>query len=393
MNWLRQRDIAIIGYAETKLTRRSGRSVLELAGEVLRSLTERTGIEAERIDGLATTQAWSEAGNPFYTSSLAEGLGLSLTWSQVTDIGGASPVGNVARAAAAIRAGMCEMVLCLNADAVSTQDFGRQTWYRTEFLEPAGFSGPLVEFAMLTNAYAHRYGSPDAALAKLAVTQRQGALNNELACEVLRRPLSEQDYLDSKFVSRPLRLLDCVMRCDGANGVLVTSTRLARELGAKKMVHPIAYRERVNFDARQTVEDITLSGFSEVGPKVLADAGMRARDVRMFHPYDDFLIVMPMKLEHIGFCGPGEGAHFILEHDIGPTGDLPINTGGGQISAGQPGLAGGGVNLVEAVRQLFGEAGSRQVPDARNALVTGMGGVQYVRNWANSCAMILEPGA
>lgn len=393
MDWLRSKDIAIIGYAETKLTRRGGLSALELAGKVLRDLTQRTGIEAERIDGLATCLAWSEEGNPFYTSSLAEGLGLSLTWSQVTDIGGASPVGNVARAAAAIHAGLCEMVLCLNVDAVSTQDLGRQTWYRTEFLEPAGFSGPLVEFAMLTGAYAQRYGNPDAALAKLAVTQRKGALANELACEVLRKPLTEADYLASKYVSRPLRLLDCVMRCDGGNGVLVTSTKIARELGAKKYVHPIAYRERVNYDPRQAQDDITLSGFCEVGPRVLRDAGMQASDVRMFHPYDDFLIVVPMKLEHIGFCGPGEGAQFILDHDIGPKGDLPINTGGGQISAGQPGLAGGGVNLMEAVRQLFSEAGSRQVPDARNALVTGMGGVQYVRNWANSCAMVLEPGA
>ena len=156
MNGLRDRGIAIVGYADTKLARRSGKTVLQLAGEVLQTLLERTGIERERIDGLATTMAWSEAGNAFYTSSLAEGLGLSLTWSQVTDIGGASPVGNVARAAAAIDAGLCEMVLCLGADAVTTQDFGRQTWYRTEYLEPAGYSGPLVEFALLSSAYAGR---------------------------------------------------------------------------------------------------------------------------------------------------------------------------------------------------------------------------------------------
>lgn len=392
MNGLRDRGIAIVGYAGTKLARRSGKTVLQLAGEVLQTLLERTGIERERIDGLATTMAWSEAGNAFYSSSLAEGLGLSLTWSQVTDIGGASPVGNVARAAAAIDAGLCEMVLCLGADAVTTQDFGRQTWYRTEFLEPAGYSGPLVEFALLSSAYAARHGSPDDALAKLAVAQRNGALLNDHACDVLRKPLTEEGYLGSRVVSHPLRILDCVMRCDGANAVLVTSTKLARSLGLKKMVHPIAYRERVNFDPQQREDDITLSGFSEVGPRVLADAGMTPADVRMFHPYDDFLIVVPMKLEHIGFCPPGEGAQFILDHDIACTGDFPINTGGGQISAGQPGLAGGGVNLVEAVQQLFGEAGARQVPNAANALVTGMGGVQYARNWANSCALVLEPG-
>jgi acetyl-CoA acetyltransferase len=110
----------------------------------------------------------------------------------------------------------------------------------------------------------------------------------------------------------------------------------------------------------------------------------------MFHPYDDFLIAELMQLEQFGFCGRGEGSAFLLATDISPAGRLPINTGGGQISAGQPGLAGGGLNLIEAVRQLFGEAGSRQVAQARNALVTGIGVIGYGRNWGNSNAMVLH---
>src|SRR5205085_2172645 len=149
MNSLSERGISIVGYASTRLARKSGKSVSALAGEVMQMLLRRTGIERERIDGFATTLSWSEAGNPFWSSSLAEGLGLSLRWAQSTDLGGASPVANVARAAAAILTGQCEMVLCLGVDAVSTQDHGRQTWYRTEFLEPAGYGGPLVEFALL----------------------------------------------------------------------------------------------------------------------------------------------------------------------------------------------------------------------------------------------------
>jgi len=360
---------------------------------VLADLLAKTGIERERIDGFATTMSWSEAGNAFWSSSLAEGLGLSLTWSQVTDLGGASPVGNVGRAAAAIHAGLCDMVLCLGVDAVTTRDNGRQTWYRTEFLEPAGYSGPLVEFAMLSSAYADRYGLPEAALAKLALTQRNGALLNPHACDSLRKPITADDYLKSRVVSHPLRMLDCCMRCDGANAVLVTSTATAHRLGVKKRVHPIAYRERVNFDPQQKADEIWLSGFSEIGPAALADAGLRQSDIRMLHPYDDFLIATVFKLEQLGFCPPGAGGSFILEHDIGPNGDLPINTGGGQISAGQPGLAGGGVNLVEAVQQMFGEAGARQVPNPVNAMVTGMGGIQYARNWANSCVLILERAA
>jgi acetyl-CoA acetyltransferase len=117
---------------------------------------------------------------------------------------------------------------------------------------------------------------------------------------------------------------------------------------------------------------------------------MTPADIRMFQPYDDFTIAVQMQLESLGFCRRGEGADFILDTDLSYKGKLPLNTSGGQISAGQPGLAGGGLNLVEAVRQLFGEGGQRQVADPRNALVTGIGVIPYGRNWSTSAAMILE---
>lgn len=390
MGLLADRGVAIIGYAETKLERRSGRSALSLAGEAVNALMQRTGLERDRIDGFATTLAMSEAGNPFWSNLLAEGLGLSVSWCQSTDIGGASAGGNIIRAAAAIQAGLCEMVLCLAADAVSTQDLTLQSGHRTEFCDPAGYAGPLSTFALLSSVYDQRYGLPHDALAKLAVTQRNGALLNDNACEVLRKPITVDDYLNSRIVSDPLRVLDCVMRCDGASAVLVTSTRLARELGFHDLVHPIAYSERINFDARQQVDDILQSGFSEVGPKAFKAAGLQPRDIRMLHWYDDFLIALILQLEQTGFCGPGQGGAFVLEHDFGHAGDLPLNTGGGQISAGQPGLAGGGVNLVECLRQMFGEAGARQVAKHDNAMLTGIGVIQYARNWGTSSAMILE---
>jgi acetyl-CoA acetyltransferase len=96
------------------------------------------------------------------------------------------------------------------------------------------------------------------------------------------------------------------------------------------------------------------------------------------------------QLEQLGFCPVGTGGQFILDTDLAFSGTLPLNTGGGQISAGQPGLAGGALNLVEGVRQLFGEGGARQVADPRNALITGIGVIPYGRNWATSAAMILE---
>ncbi|MDP3251339.1 MAG: thiolase family protein [Hydrogenophaga sp.] len=393
MGFLQRRDLAIVGYAETKLVRRSGRTALSLAGEAVNALLARTGIQRDQIDGFATTLAMSEGGNPFYSSLMAEGLGLSVTWCQATDIGGASSGGNLIRAGMAIEAGLCEIVLCLAADAVSTQDRSVQSGPRTEFCDPAGYAGPLSAFALLSSVYDHRHGLPHDALARLAVTQRNGALLNDNACEVLRKPLTEREYLDSKIVSDPLRILDCVMRCDGASAVLVMSTRKARELGFEKLVHPIGYAERINFDPReQHADDILISGFTDVGPRAFKAAGMAPKDVHMLHWYDDFLIALILQLEQTGFCGPGEGGAFVLAHDMGHSGDLPLNTGGGQISAGQPGLAGGGVNLIECLRQLFGEAGERQVKRHGNAMLSGIGVIPYARNWGTSSVMLLERG-
>jgi acetyl-CoA acetyltransferase len=390
MKFLRNKDVAVIAYADTKLVRNSGRSVMALAGEVLGKVLERSGLERADIDGLAMTVSLAEAGNPFWTNIAAESLGLTLSWCQLTDLGGASAVGNVARAAAAIHAGLCQTVVCLAADAPTTQDRSNQTGDRPEFSDPFGYSGPPAVFGLLSSVYHQRYGLPEQALAKLAVTQRDGALKNPNACDVLNVPLTAEGYLSSRLIADPIRLLDCVMRCDGANACIVTTTENARRLGMKKMMHPVAYREITNFDSSQTVDDITISGFSVAGPAALADAGMSPDDIHMLHPYDEFLIAVVLQLEQIGFAPAGSGGDFILRHDIGFSGDFPINTGGGQISAGQPGLAGGGINLTEALTQLFDEAGERQVRRARNAMVTGIGAMQYARNWGTSAVLVLE---
>jgi acetyl-CoA acetyltransferase len=391
MAFLTDRGIAIVGYAETKLVRRSGRTALSLAGEAVDAVLKQAGIARDRIDGFATTLSMSEGGNPFYSNLLAEALGLSVGWCQATDIGGASSGGNIIRAAMAIEAGLCEVVLCLATDAVSTQDKSVQSGHRTEYCDPAGYAGPLTSFALLSSVYDQRYGLPHDALAKLAVTQRNGALLNPNACEVLRKPITEQDYLDSRVISDPLRMLDCVMRCDGASAVLVTSTRLAKQLGLK-MAHPIAYAERINFDPQEKSGDMLRTGFTDVGPRAFRQAGMKPRDVKMLHWYDDFLIALVLQLEQTGFCEAGQGGQFVRDHDFNIDGDLPLNTSGGQISAGQPGLAGGGVNLVECIRQLFGEAGERQVKDHQNAMLTGIGVIQYARTWGTSSVMLLERG-
>jgi len=385
-----KRDIAIVAYAETPVTLRGGRSSYDLAGDVFAELLESSGVAKSEVDGLAIGETMSETSNPFWAVYMTEMLGLTPSWTQLNGLGGASGIGGVARAASAIRDGLCSMVAIIASDAQSSHKPTEQGAYRYEFQYPHGMHGPVGAFGLLSQRYKNQCDLKDEALAKLAVTQRNHALMNPLGVEKLRKPITEEDYLNSKYVSEPLRMLDSVMVCDGASGVLVTSVEKAEELGLKKMVFPTGYGEITNFGGDQAMPDITESGFTVAGPKALAQAGLTPQDIQLFTPYDDFLIAILLQLEHIGFCGRGEGSDFILKTDFSHTGDLPLNTSGGQISAGQPGLAGGSLNFVEAVRQLFHEGGDRQVKDVSNALVTGIGVIPYARNWGVSNVLVLE---
>ncbi|SDS80786.1 thiolase family protein [Bradyrhizobium canariense] len=383
------RDVAIVGYAETKIDVATGRNSYDFAGDVLNEISIKYGVDRDDIDGLAVSETMSETGNPFWAQYMADVLGLSPTWLELMGIGGVSSIGAVARAAMAIRAGMCSTALIVASDAQSsgrTPEQGAQRW---EFQYPTGLRGPVGAFGVIMKRYEHLYGLDRRALARLAVTQRNHGLMNANACPRLRKQITEQDYLDSKLVSDPLRMLDSVMVCDGANALLMMSTERAKERGLKT-IFPTSYAELSGYNANNPMAEIVESGFLKVGPRALANAGLKASDIQSFHPYDDFLIAIMLQMEQIGFCKQGKGAGFILDTDLSFQGKLPLNTGGGQISAGQPGLAGGGLNLVEAARQMLGEGGERQIAKIDNAMVTGIGGIPYARNWCTSGVLILE---
>jgi acetyl-CoA acetyltransferase len=386
-------DAAIIGYGETKIVPRSDLDVWELGADILEQLLDKTGFEKGEIDGLILSSSITGSGNAFWSQTTADQLALELDFCQTVDIGGSSPVGALARASAAIDAGFCTTVLCLYADTGVAEAGGKPRSYGEEWTTPYGYMGAPAAFGFLSKYYEHHYGLDERALGKLAVAQREHAILNPLACEKLRVPITVDDYVNSRMINDPVRLLDSVMPCDGASGLLVTSRKNAEKRGLTKCVVPIGYGERTNLNASKPVVDPTETGHRAAGEKAFRQAGLKAADIASFHPYDDFIIAIQMQLEMLGFCKHGHGADFVNATDFLYTGDLPLNTGGGQISAGQAGLAGGGTNLIEAVRQLFGEGGPRQVKDTRNALVTGIGGIPYGRNWNTSVAMILTPNA
>jgi acetyl-CoA acetyltransferase len=385
------RDSAIVAYAETKVMDKSDRDIWVLSGEILETLLDKTGFEKAEIDGLVMAGLTATgAGNMFWAQTTADQLGLEIDFCEQVHTGGCSAAGSVARAAAAIDAGMCTTAFLLFADTgVLENNRGQERTYRREWTDPYGLMGPPGSFGLLSRAYEAQYGLDYRMLGKLAVTQRNHALMNENACEKLRVPITIDDYLNSRMIADPIRLLDCVMPADGAAGLIVTSRKRAKEKGLNNCIIPIGYAERTNFLGGESLVDVTRSGHEVAGRRALAQAGMSIKDVKSFHPYDDFIIAIMMQFEAFGFCKPGQGIPFIREHDFAYNGDLPLNTGGGQISAGQAACS--SHNLVEAVRQLMGEAGQRQVRNTENALVTGIGWINYGRNWGTSAALMLVP--
>jgi len=386
------RDHAIVAYAETKVMKKSDRDVWVLAGEILEALLDKTGFAKAEIDALVLSGLTGTGGSSqFWSQSMCDMLGLEVGFCEEVHTGGCSSIGTVARAAAAIDAGLCEVALCLFADTHVLEHNGRnERSYRRDWTEPYGLLGPPGAFGLLQRAYDAKYGVDLNALGKLAVTQRNHALLNDNACEELRVPITVEDYLNSRMIADPIRLLDCVMLADGAAGLIVTSRKRAKAMGLHKCIIPLGYAERTNFLGGETLIDVTRSGHEIAGRKALAAAGLDIKDIRSFHPYDDFLIALVIQFEAFGFCKPGQGMAFVRDTDLSYKGTLPMNTGGGQISAGQAASSSG--NLIEAIRQLMGEGGPRQVKDTTNALVTGIGWINYGRNWGSSAALALVPG-
>lgn len=379
----------IVGFAETPIAHESGLSAYELAAYVLEQLIATTGIAKDEINGFCTTPAISEGDDPFYAAYLAEVLGLQVDWLQVGGVGGASFLAGVAAADRAIRTGECEICVVIGADAPSTRNLARFRAYRDEFQSPAGVLRPPTAFGLLQNAYETRYGDPAEALAKLVMTQRQNALVNDNTCPKLKRPILISDYFNARKVSDPLRLLDSVMYCDGANAILVMEERTASRRGFTKGVRIAGYAERTNHLATEPTPDPLSTGFEVSGMRALKLAGLKPVDIGMLQLYDDFSIALLLQLEQIGFCSPGQGTQFVLSHDLTICGELPLNTGGGQLSMGQPGVAGGGLCFVEGVRQMLDAAPSRQVENNSNCLVTGIGVIPYARPWMMSNAMVI----
>jgi acetyl-CoA acetyltransferase len=252
-----------------------------------------------------------------------------------------------------------------------------------DYVAPYGMGGTNGLFAMLERRHSYDFGTTKAQLGKLAVVQRANAQRNPNA--LLRRPMTLEDYLGSRMICDPIRLYDCVLPCGGGEAIVMTTADRARASG-RQPVFVLGGGESSNF----APDDLLMlqGGWTEFAPRMFEDAELGPSEVDMVQLYDDYPIMELIQLEGLGFCERGAGGRYVAETDISLHGDLPINTGGGQLSCGQSGAGGGAIGVTEAVMQLQSEAGDRQVPDARTALVSGFGMVGFTKGLCQAAVLL-----
>ncbi|TQJ21339.1 acetyl-CoA acetyltransferase [Micromonospora sp. A202] len=365
--------VAIVGAAECDLGS-TGKSTLTLQTQAVTRALADAGLTLADVDGLATTGV-----SRFSTTQLAEYLGQQPRWVDSTFVGGSAAEMMVARATQAIEAGQSSTVVisfASNQRSARSRSLGgvvEEHIPEAQFEAPYGPLYPLSYYAMAAQQYFHRYGGTREKLAEIAVAAREWALLNPAAFRYGAGPLTVDDVLAAPMVSSPLTVADCCLVTDGGGAVVLTTLDRARDL-RHPPVRVLGYGERSTNTSMTAVEDLTVTGARESGREAFARAGITPADVDVLEVYDSFTITAALSIEALGFCGPGEVLDFIQGGRIRPGGELALDTSGGGLSYCHPGQY-GVLLLVEAVRQLRGEAGARQVPDARVAVAHGTGGI------------------
>jgi acetyl-CoA acetyltransferase len=364
--------IAIAGAYEHPTRFAPDKSEHQIMAECARGALADCGLALSDVDGLFTAGI---SATPMAVVHAAEYLNLKPRHLDGTNIGGSSFVAHVSHAAAAIHAGLCEVALILygsnaasNALAIGTGMGGGGRDPAGAFVHPYGMT-TVGSYALVANRHMHQYGTRPEQLAEIAVaTRRHAGLNPEAK---MRRPITVADVLGSRMISDPLHLLDCCIISDGGGALVVTSLERARDLRRP----PVVLRGCGEAVCHQEIgaPDLLTMAARQSGAQAFRMAGLSHADVDLCTLYDSFTITVLLTLECLGFCAPGEGGAFVEGGRIGLGGALPVNPDGGGLSSNHPGMR--GIFLViEAVRQLRGGLGARQVEGAEVALVHGTGG-------------------
>jgi acetyl-CoA acetyltransferase len=378
------RDIVAAVPVTVPYTRRSEQGAAWFLARALAALLAGSGLAKSEIDGLCVS---SFTLAPDTAVAFTQHTGLSPRFLEWLPMGGSCGIIALRRAARAVQAGDAEVVACIAGDTANADSFrnlvSQFSSFSRDAVYPYGAGGPNASFALITAAYMHRYGATRADFGRLCVAQRANARRNPLA--LLREELTLEQYLAARPIAEPLHLYDCVMPCAGAEGFLVMPRARAEALGVP-YVRLLGAIERHNAFSDDPVQ--LRGGWVMDRDTLWAQTGAGPQEMDLVETYDDYPVISLMQLEDLGFCAKGEGPDFVRRHDFTVNGDFPLNTGGGQLSCGQAGAAGGYLGLIEAMRQLTGQAADRQVPHARRALVSGFGMINYDRGLCSAACTL-----
>ncbi|KZX93081.1 MAG: thiolase family protein [Sulfitobacter sp.] len=355
----------------------------------LREMLGEAGIAPGELDGFSVSSFSLAPDTPV---GLTQHLGLSPRWLDTVPTGGASGVIALRRAARAVQAGDVDVVACVAGDANRIDSFRTLlsgfSRFSMDATFPYGFGGPNASFALLMDRYMQEFSATREDFGHIAVSQRANALNYPAA--LMKTPLTLAQYIDARMISDPIALFDCVMPCAGAEAFLVMreDEALRRDLPFAQISGAIERHNAYPEDPMQL-----RGGWGMDIGELYEMAGHGPEGVDLLQTYDDYPVISMMQFEDLGFCAKGEGAAFARQRDLTINGDFPHNTSGGQLSVGQAGAAGGYLGLVEAIRQVTGQAEGTQVANARRALVSGFGMINYDRGVCSAAAIIEGGGA
>ncbi|MEC7917000.1 MAG: acetyl-CoA acetyltransferase [Actinomycetota bacterium] len=365
-------NTAIVGVYEHPSRFSPNKTEFQIMAECAKGALDDAGLDRADVDGLfGASMSMGMMG----IVDLAEYLDVRPDYLDGTNIGGSSFVAHVSHAAAAIHAGLCNVALVLygstaasNAMAIGTGGAGESKNPDAAFTSPYGMT-TVGSYAMYANLHMNTYGTTSEQLAEVAITMRKHAGLNPNA--KMRSPITVDDVLGSRMISRPLHLLDCCIISDGGGAVVLTSLERARDL-PKPPIQLLGCGEAVQHQGAGRSDLLTIAA-QQSGDRAFTMAGLDRSDVDLAMIYDSFTITVLATLENLGFCAFGEGGDFVSEGGISIGGSLPVNPDGGGLSSNHPGMR--GIFLViEAVKQLRQECDARQVADPEVALAHGTGG-------------------
>lgn len=377
---------AIVGVGESDIGKVPNMTGLGLNAQAAKRALDDAGMKLSDIDGLLTAYSFTE---PYFMlgTVLCEYLGLKPRYCSSLIAGGASPAVMLGHAAAAIASGMANTVLVCTGENRAT---GLSRDAAVSALAAAvghpyyeNHYGPSIPgcYAMIARRYMHEYGITRDQLAQVAVTTRRHAGLHPNSH--MKAPISIADVLNSKPIASPLNILDCCLISDAAGAFIVTSAERARDCKSKP-AYVLGVGEKHTHEFIVCAESLTEFGATESGRDAYTMAGLGPQDIDVAQLYDCFSIVPVIELEELGFCKRGEGGAFYAAGHADIGGKLPINTHGGMLSHAHAGATGGLLGIIEAVAQLRGGLGARQVEGAEVALVHNEGGVL-----SSHCTVIL----